>query len=313
MKQLLAGVLLLSTASATFPQEPSRRPPLVVDEAIEVALQQLYVTVTDRRGERVVDLAPEAFDVRDDNRSQEIITFQGGDIPVTAALVVDGSQSMAGEPLEAALSGVEAFAVEMREFDEASVLVFSDRLLARTSFARAPDAVLAGLDQVEATGGSAVHDHLYLALKLLEERQGRRVVLLLSDGLDGHSVVSFDEVAQVARVSQSLVYWVRVRARQRMAADTLTSGSWVTPRQSLRDHRRLEKLVRQSGGRIVEIDGVADVAWAFREVFSELREQYAIGYYPSPPHAGLGRFRPVRVKVKRPGLEVRTRAGYVDH
>jgi Ca-activated chloride channel family protein len=310
--RLLAALLLLATPRLAVPQETRAPQPYVVNEVIDVGLRQLYVTVTDRRGTRVVDLEPETFTIVDDDRPQEIVTFESGEIPITAALVVDGSRSMLGAPLEAALSGVEAFALDMRDLDEASVLVFSDRVLSRTPFASTPDEVLSGLDAVEATGGTAVHDHLYLALKALEARQGRRVVLLLSDGLDGHSVVSFDELEQAARVSQSLVYWVRTRQRERMGADTVSLGIWVEPRQRARDHQSLEKLVKRSGGRIVEIDEVADVEWAFREVLSELREQYAIGYYPSPPNTGSGRFRTVRVKVDRPSLRVRTREGYVD-
>lgn len=311
-RRLLPALLLLANTGSAVSQDPTTVLPIVVDEVIEVGLQQLYVTVTNRHGARVVDLGRESFEVLDDERPQEIVTFEGGDIPVTAVLVVDGSGSMAGAPLAAACSGVEAFAFEMRDLDEASVLVFSDRLLSRTPFAGTPDEVLSGLEALEATGGSAVHDHLYLALKLLEERQGRRVVLLLSDGLGGHSVVSFDQLDQVARVSQSLVYWVRTRQQHRMGADTLTFGTWAGPNQLERDHRRLGKLVKRSGGRIVEIDEIADVEWAFREVLSELREQYAIGYYPSPPHTGSGRFRTVRVKTDEPGLRVRTREGYVD-
>lgn len=312
MTRRLFLLLLLSTPGFLASQESKEKPSTVVGEVIEVSLQQIYATVTNRRGRRVIDLGPEAFSVLDNDRLQEIVTLEGGDIPVTAVLVVDGSQSMQGEPLRAARSGVEAFALEMRDFDEASVLVFSDRLLSRTPFASSPAEVVSGLDALEPVGGTAVHDHLYLALKLLEERSGRRVVLLLSDGLDGHSVVSFDQVDHIARVSQSLVYWVRVRQRQPVTVATLTLGSWVDPRQGERDHHRLEKLVTRSGGRIVEIDSVSDVEWAFREVLSELREQYAIGYYPSPPRTGTGRFRTVGVKVKQPGLRVRTREGYVD-
>ncbi len=313
MKRLLPALLLLATPRLALPQEPTPQRPVVFNEVIDVGLRQIYVTVTNRRGTRVTDLGPETFTIVDDDRPQEIVTFESGDIPITAALVVDGSRSMLGASLEAALSGVEAFALDMRDLDEASVLVFSDRVLSRTAFASTPDEVLSGLEEVKATGGTAVHDHLYLALKALEARQGRRVVLLLSDGLDGHSVVSFDQLEQVARVSQSLVYWVRIRKGHRISADTLSLGIWVDPRQSARDHRRLEKLVERSGGRTVEIDEVSDVEWAFREVLSELREQYAIGYYASPPNTGSGRFRTIRVKVERPGLRVRTREGYVDH
>lgn len=293
--------------------QPSAEPEIVIDEVVEVGLQQLYVTVTDRRGERVIDLGREHFGLADDDRPQEIVTFHGGDLPITAVLVVDGSQSMSGAPIRAARSGVEAFASEMREFDEASVLVFSDRLLRRTLFAASPAVVTSSLDGLEVVGGSAVYDHLYLALKLLEDRQGRRVVLLLSDGLDGHSVVSFDQLDRVARLSRSLVYWVRVRERQPPSAETLTLMTWVTPQQGARDHRRLERMVTKSGGRVVEIDSVSEVEWAFREVLAELREQYAIGYYPSPPRTGSGRFRSIAVKVAKPGLKVRARDGYLDY
>ena len=299
---------LLLLASAVAAQEPG----FVINEVVDVGLQQLYVTVTDRRGERVVDLGREAFRLTDDDRPQEIVTFAGGDIPLTAVLVVDGSESMEGAPLRAARAGVVAFARGMRELDEASVVVFADRLLGRTSFSNRTEDVVAGLDSLEAVGGTAVVDHLYLSLKLLEERQGRRVVLLLSDGLDSHSVVSFDELDRFARVSQSLVYWIRSRLSAPLRPENLTLMYWVGQGTGARNHRRLGKLVTRSGGRIVEFDSLADVEWAFREVLAELREQYAIGYYPSPPHTGSGRFRSVRVKVDGAGLKVRTREGYVD-
>lgn len=312
MRRLLPLALLLGNALLAAPQESETERSFVIDEVVEFRLQQLYVTVTDRRGKRVIDLEPEAFQVRDDGAPQRIVTFEGGDLPITAALVVDGSLSMRGAPLRAARSGVEAFARGMEDLDEASVMVFSDRLLRLTPFATFADQIVADLRELEAAGGSAVHDHLYLALKLLEERQGRRVVLLLSDGLDGHSVVSFEQLDRIARVSQSLVYWIRVRESQPVRAAGLTLMSFVGPVRGARDYRSLEKLVKRSGGRIVEIDSLADVEWAFREVLAELREQYAIGYYPSPPHSGSGRFRPVSVKVDERGLKVRAREGYVD-
>jgi Ca-activated chloride channel family protein len=312
----LAFTLVVAATGGTAAEQTAQRADdelgIQVDEVVEVGLQQLYVTVTNRRGERVVDLGPEAFRVSDRGRPQEIVTFEGGDIPITAVLVVDSSQSMEGLPLEAARSGTEAFANGMRELDEASVLLFSDRLLVRTPFANSPAEIVAGLAELEAVGGSAVHDHLYLALKLLEERQGRRVVLLLSDGVDAHSAVAFDQVANVARVSQSLVYWVRVRPRYTLRANNMARMSWVEPHQGERSYHGLERLVTRSGGRVVEIDTILHIEWAFREVLAELREQYAIGYYPDPSHSGSGEFREVEVRVQGEGLEVRTRDGYVD-
>ncbi len=313
----IAPALLLVAASGLFAQQaPEPELPFVMD--VEVRLQQLYVTVTNPRGDRVIDLEQDAFSVFDDRRRQQIVTFQGGEIPITAVLVVDGSESMRGAPLKAARTGVEAFVEGMRQLDEASALVFSDRLLCRTPFTSSSDILRSGMDGLEAAGGSAVHDYLYLSLKLLEERQGRRVAILLSDGADGHSVVSFDQLDRIARLSQSLVYWVRVRdggqeqvAGQRRRTD-LSATAWTQPSEGRRDQRGLGKLVRRSGGRIVEIDRISEVEWAFREILSELREQYAIGYYPSPAESDVGHFRSVKVKVEPHGLTVRAREGYMD-
>ncbi len=142
-------------------------PPLRVDDEVSVNLQQLYVTVS-RRGERVLDLAREEFQIFDENRRQDLVTFARGDIPLTALVLLDASTSMTGRNLQAALSGAEAFFTGMRPLDEGRLLVFSDRILHTTPFTTFPEVLTAGLGRVEADGGTAINDHLYLALKQLE-------------------------------------------------------------------------------------------------------------------------------------------------
>jgi len=279
-----------------------------VNMELDLELQQLYVTVT-RDGARVLDLDRDAFEVLDDGQTQRLVTFERGDVPLTAVLLIDSSLSMQGANLRAALAGARAFVEEMRELDLAKVLVFSDRLLATTPFTSDPQVVAAVMDGVEAAGGTAINDHLYVALKQLETHQGRQVVVLLSDGVDIESVLGMDDVAWKAGRVQSLIYWIRPRD----AADPSASyySVWRDPKAHRHEIETLDRVVAASGGRVREIAAIADAPTAFREIVAELREQYVLGYYPAV-NRNDGTWHDVRVKVRSPGVRVRARGGYFD-
>ncbi len=286
-------------------------PPLAVDDQVSVRLHQLYVTVTDGEGDRVLDLGLEEFEVLDERRSQEIITFATGEIPFTAAVLVDASVSMKGRKLEAALEGARTFFQGMRPLDVGRLLVVSDRLLHGTPFTTFPDVLAAGLGRVQARGGTALNDHLYLALKQLEDRQGRRLVLLLSDGVDSHSVLSMAEVEDVSRRAQVLIYWLRLPFSDDHTLPPRISTPWRDAEGYERELERLERTVLESGGRIQQLQSAVDLNQAFQSILEELRDQYALGYYPdSPRHDGS--WRRVEVRVRRSGLEQRSRSGYLD-
>lgn len=287
-------------------------PPLRIDDEVAVHLQQLYVTVS-RAGERLLDLTAEEFEILDERRSQKLVTFARGDVPFTALVLLDASTSMAGAKLAAALRGAAAFFDGMRPLDEGKLLVFSDRILHATPFTTFPDVLSAGLGRVEARGGTAINDHLYLALKQLEERQGRRVVLLLSDGVDSHSVLPTADVAAVARRSQALIYWLRLPYGGGAAGGDLPA--LTTAWRSADDYRRefdlLGRTVEESGGRIHLLGSADEIVPAFQGILAELRDQYVLGYYPLVPRHD-GSWRQVRVRVRRRGVEVRSRGGYFD-
>lgn len=309
-------------------------PAIHIDDEVGLELQQLYATVTRGRRRRALDLDQRHFRIRDDGRPQEIVTFGRGDIPFTAALLIDGSSSMLGERFDAALAGAREFVDGMRRHDEARLMVFGDRLYQVTPFAgsEAPPSPDAGAD--EAMGGTSIYDHLYLALAALEERQGRRVVVLLSDGVDLHSVLSPGELRDYARRSRAMIYWVRPQGEgseprdrdlrelrwrtAQMRSRRPRSVSWRPPLSSWRDAEAvtegvstLEQIVEETGGRALEVASVDDVGPAFAEILAELREQYALGYYPDP-RRNDGSWRKVDVDVAGGRYQVRTRAGYVD-
>ena len=277
-----------------------------IDQEIEVELQQLYVTVT-RGGGAVENLGREDFQILDDGVRQTMVTFERGDVPLAALLLVDSSDSMRGDRLQLALAGAESFIDRMAPLDQTSLLLFSDRVVHSTPFTGFRRLLASGLAGARAGGGTALADHLYAALKLLEDRQGRRVVILLSDGVDTTSVLDMEDVLWVARRSQALVYWLRLPLSARPGT---FSSSWRDAAGHRRELSRLEQLVRRSGGRVVPVRNLAETGAAFAEILEELRGQYVLGYYPEP-RRNDGKWRRVRVRLGA-GLEVRAREGYVD-
>lgn len=282
-------------------------PRIRVDEEVNVELQQLYVTATNGGG-RVLDLEQQNFEVIDDGKRQELVTFSRGDVPLTAVLLLDSSISMEGERLSAGLRGAEAFFGNMKPLDEAMLLLFSDQLLHATAFTEKADDLMDALGGVRAEGNTAINDHLYLAMKLLDARQGRRVVVLFTDGADLHSVLTMREVLWKARRSQALIYWLRLDDGD----DRGFATAWRDGPGNQAELEQLQEAVEQSGGRIANLESVDEVEPAFREILKELREQYVLGYYPSVVRND-GSWHKVQVKAKRSGVRIRTRGGYVDY
>lgn len=285
-----------------------RTPAIRVDEEVAVELQQLYVTVTDGN-RRVLDLEPDNLRVVDNGRPQDLVTFARGDVPLTAVLLMDSSESMRGERLRSALRGARTFIDGMNAHDEAMVMLFADQLVHASPFSQDGDALLRSLDGVEARGNTAINDHLYLSLKLLDARQGRRVVVLFTDGADLHSLLRMEQVLWKARRSQALIYWLQL---SEPGSDRSFSTAWRNAEGNRKELDLLKKTVRQSGGKIRSLDGLDQVEPAFRDILDELRQQYVLGYYPEEPRND-GSWRSVNVQIQgRRGLQARTRDGYVD-
>ena len=288
--------------------------PIQISGEFAFDLQQLYVTAS-RHGEPVHDLKQEEFSVRDEGKRQNIVTFARGDIPFTAVLLVDASQSMVGQKLASARRGVRDFSDRMRPLDEVKVVVFSDYVRAVSPFTSFSDILTVGLERVTAVGGTAVNDVLYIALSRLEERQGRRVVILLSDAIDAHSALGMRHVLPSARRSRAIVYLIRTMAGAEVEdADKLSvaKSPWRDEEGHEAEFRQLVSLVNESGGKVFGVGSAAGIEAAFREIFSELRDHYVLGYYPSNQR-GDGSWHKVRVKVSQPGVDLRTSSGYLDY
>lgn len=279
---------------------------LEIDENVEIALRQLYVTV-EIDGERVLNLGREKFVVFDKGDRRRLITFERGDVPISAVLLLDASESMKGAPLQAALDGSRSFLSRMNALDQSMVVLFSDRTLGATRFTNDQQELMDGLQGAVASGGTALNDYLYSGLRLLDHVQGRRVVILLSDGADVLSALRMQDVLWKVRRSDALIYWIR--HEENLSGQF--SSSWRDFEANEKEREGLERAIKESGGRILTIANLSQIELAFEEVMNELRAQYVLGYYPSR-RARDGSWRPVRVSVDEPHVRVRFRAGYVD-
>ncbi len=287
--------------------------PVPISADFEVELQQLYVSAT-RGGDSVLDLEREVFSVKDEGVPQELVTFARGDIPFTAFLLIDASASMFGEKIKSAVAGAASFVHGMKDLDQAQVMVFSDQVLSATPITDAKEILAAGLGRTEARGGTAIQDHLFVGLTLLAERQGRRVLILLSDGIDTHSVVPMTQVVDLARKCNVLVYWIRISREGDMSAGDphmVLSSAWKSPDQYRDEFLNLVKIVGESGGRIFDVASPANILPIFIRILDELRGQYVLGYYPNNS-LNDGRWHRVKVKVDEKDVDIRAPRGYID-
>ena len=258
-----------------------------------VQLVEVYATVTDANGELVTGLRQSDFEVLEGGAPQEVTAFAAGEFPLTVALGVDRSFSMAGEPLRLAKLASQAFLRELKPDDRSMVVAIGNQadVIAPLSADRASQArAISGLDAWSTT---ALHDALIATLDRLEPETGRQAIVIFSDGADRYSEHRAAEVMERARRSNALIYPIALgKTRPALLSElaVLTGGRSF----QLRDARELEKTL-------------ATIA-------RELRYQYLLGYTPSKPiEKGDREWRSIKVMVKatRPGLRVRARDGYM--
>jgi Ca-activated chloride channel homolog len=280
----VASILALAMMSLAWPraQEP------VVQFRAGVDLVEVYATVTAPDGGLVTDLGRDDFEVRENGRPQAIAAFAAGTFPLTVALGIDRSWSMAGEPLRLARQAARGFLGMLGPADRSMVMAISSdaEIVAPIDMPRA--AQLEAVAALDPWSTTAMHDAIIAMIDRLEHEPGRQAVIVVTDGEDRYSAATATDVVDRARRSRALVYPIGIgRTRPSLLAELAV----VTGGQSfmVRDARELEPTL----GTIAR----------------ELRHQYLIGYVPAPPE---GReWRSIEMTVPgRPDLRVRARDGY---
>lgn len=297
---LSALLVSLSPVGAARAQAPPPAPPSLGQGTIsvETALVVLPVRVTGANGDFVSGLAENQFRVYEDGRQQAITLFRQEDSPVTVGLVVDHSRSM-GPKLPDVAAAVSAFAKSSNPDDEMFVVDFSDtvsvELPGGRPFSNNPKELAQAVSAVSARGMTALYDAVAEALNHLETgNTGKKALVIVSDGGDNASGRKYEDVLDLARRSQAVIY-----------AIVLTGSSEEENPNALR------RLCKDTGGLAFFPAPEVSVPEISAIIARDLREQYTLAF--TPDKRSTDHYRKVRVEVRAPGrgkLQVRTRAGY---
>jgi Ca-activated chloride channel family protein len=251
---------------------------------------EVYASVVDEKGEPAVGLAREDFEVLEDGVPQTVNTFAAGDFPLAVALAVDRSASMKGKRLTVAQEGARTFLQALRAEDRAVVLAVGSEVETVAPLSTDRPSQLAAVTRLDAWGTTPLYDAVAEGIDRIQAAEGRRALVLLSDGDERYSTRTAADVTALARRSDVMVFPVALgRTRPALFAE----------------------LAALTGGRSVHASDPRDLADALRGIARELRHQYLLGYTPARPLTERGEWRAIAVKMRRPGLRARARDGYV--
>jgi VWFA-related protein len=309
------SLLALISAALLNAQQPP-------DIRVDVDLVTASCSVTDRGGVPVKGLKREDFNLRDNGQPREITNFwQESDLPLTIAFVADVSGSQAGYVKSHREAVAKFFQQVLSPADRAMVVEVSQQSRLLSDLTASPDALSAAVERIgthegkespllgppcrnasfpHTCGGTALWHGVYYATRQLKPVTGRKAIIILSDGMDTGSDISLTNVIEMAQSADVVVYSIKYASPMRFISLAATIAQAVS--------HGLERLSRETGGLSFANPGhkISDV---FSQIESDLRNMYVLGFTP-PSDARDGLFHKLDVTAVRPGLSVRSRAGY---
>jgi Ca-activated chloride channel homolog len=286
-------------------QSPAQQGPAPQGPAFRVGIDivSLNVTVTDGSSHYVTDLAQQDFTVFEDGIKQDVTFFSRRSQPIALSLLLDSSASME-DKLPTLQGAASNFIRRLKPQDIAQIVDFDSRVEVRQAFTGNQTELMSAIDQTAAGGSTSLHNAIYIALKELrkvravsEEDVRRQALIVFSDGEDTSSLVSFDEVLDLAKRSETSIYAIALRG-----VDTQTKG--------FREAEYVMKtLAQETGGRAFFPAKLEDLAGVYTQIADELASQYTIGYTSRNARRD-GAWRRIIVQVTRPNVTPRAKRGY---
>jgi VWFA-related protein len=294
--------LALDLTAQAPPPRATPRPP-TFEVGIEVI--NLNVSITDARNRYVTDLIQKNFAVFEDGVRQELTLFSHENLPISLVLMMDCSASM-DEKLKAAQDAAIGFVKTLTPKDLAQVVQFNDRRTVLQDFTSDSALLEEAIRRTEASGPTALHNALYVSLKELDKQKSgrelrRRAIVLLSDGEDTASLVSDDQVMELARKTEIAIYSISLRPGRSQDRNRLAFSQAA---------HLLTTLSQETGGQVHFPNSISELDSVYARVAEELRTQYTIGYVSSNKRRD-GKWRRIVVRVpEREDLQVRHKIGY---
>ncbi len=253
----------------------------------------LFVTVADAQKRLVPDLTKDDFEVFDNEKPQAITYFDNSIHPITVVVMLDTSGSMT-LTIDLLKRAAEQFLIRLLPDDKAKVGAFNDKVQISARFSNNRDQLISAVKDLDYGNGTRLWDAVALSLDELKGVDGRKVILVFTDGDDTASKVGLGSMIDRARSEEVMVYAIGLES-QFMNQRTKPDGG-------------LRKIADETGGGYFELKKTADLAPTFTKVASELHSQYVIGFSPTQLD---NRVHKLMVKMKPAGLTARARKSYV--
>ncbi len=257
----------------------------------------LFVTVADLQKRLVPGLAKEDFDVFDNDKPQPLVYFDNSVQPITVVVMLDTSGSMTGT-IALLRQAAEQFLIRLLPEDKGRVGAFNDKIQFSSRFTNDRDELVSDVKDLDYGNGTRLWDAVGASLDELKAIEGRRVILVFTDGDDTESKTSLGHVIERARADEVMIYAIGLESNyfngQRMVRSKPDSG--------------LRKIADETGGGYFELQKTADLAPTFTKVAQELHSQYVIGFAPTQLD---NKVHKLTVKMKQPGMTARARRSYL--
>lgn len=257
----------------------------------------LFVTVADAQKRLVPDLAKDDFEVLDNDKPQSIVYFDNLVQPITVVAMLDTSGSMTGS-IGLLKQAAEQFLIRLLPEDKGRVGAFNDKIQFSSRFTSNRDELVSDVKDLDYGNGTRLWDAIGASLDELNGVEGRRVILVFTDGDDTESKTSLGKVMDRARAEEVMVYAIGLESNyfngQRMVRSKPDSG--------------LKKIADETGGGYFELQKTSDLAPTFTRVAQELHSQYVLGFAPTLLD---NRVHKLTLRVKQPGMTARARRSYL--
>ncbi len=270
----------------------------------KVNLARLLVSVRDRQGAIVTNLNKEDFRVTDSGVEQQVALFERNtSLPLSVAILMDTSGSTRIDlhyETGSVLRFISALLEAGNPDDQFALFTFNWHTNLDVDYSRSKARASRALNAAQGEGGTSLYDALYLASDTLVGREGRHVMVVVTDGGDTTSYKKYNDALRAAQQADAVLYPIVVVP---IAGD---AG------RNLGGEHALATLAASTGGRIFNPSGFSELDEAFADIIRELRTQYLIGFYPKDVKEEPRRFHPVAVMVRQAGMRTIARSGYYE-
>ncbi len=268
---------------------------------VSVDLISLNVTVTDARSRFITDLKRDDFRVFEDGVHQELDVFSQEDLPLRMILLLDSSASME-EKMGFAQRAAIRFVGQMKDDDLTEVVEFGSKAHIIQPFTANAEDLSKAILRTQAGGTTSLYNALYIALKDLSRRRSdirRQAIVVLSDGEDTSSLVTFDQVLELTKDTDVTIYTISLRR------EGARKGKYFSEAEHV-----LKKLAEETGGQWFFPDHIDELESVYARIAKELKSQYSIGYFSNNTRRDGSWRRVVVQTASDEGLLVRTKLGY---